>query len=60
MYITYINLENFNQKLFIIFLEDDKMVSPISILSLGNGKMGLNTWWLYHGGSISHDHLLVT
>jgi hypothetical protein len=54
MYKNYINLENFNHKLVVIFLEDGKMESPI----LGSGKMALNTWWLHHGGSISCDHTL--
>jgi hypothetical protein len=44
MYKNYINLENFNRKLVIIFL--------------GNGKMALDMWWLHHGGSISCDHMV--
>jgi hypothetical protein len=39
MYRNYINLENFNHKLVVIFLEEGKMASP----SLGSGKMILNT-----------------
>jgi hypothetical protein len=58
MYKTYINLENFNHNFVIIFLEDDKMASPMSVLSLGNGNMALNTWWLHHGGSISCEHMI--
>jgi hypothetical protein len=38
MYKNYIDLENFNHKLVIIFLDDGKMVSPMSFLSLGSGK----------------------
>jgi hypothetical protein len=44
MFKNYINLENFNHILFVMFLGDDKMVSPVSFLSLGSGKMVLNTW----------------
>jgi hypothetical protein len=47
MYKNYSNLENFNHKLAIIFLEDDKMVSPKCFLSLGSGKMAQ-----YKGGFI--------
>jgi hypothetical protein len=58
MYKNYINLENFNHKLVIIFLEDGKMVSPMSFPFLGSGKMALDTWWLHHGGSIPCDHMV--
>jgi hypothetical protein len=39
MYKNYISLENFNHKSVIIFLGDDKMASPMSVLPLGSGKM---------------------
>jgi hypothetical protein len=54
MHKKYINLENLNHKLVIIFLENGRMVSPI----LMSGKMVLNTWWLHHSGSISCDHMV--
>jgi hypothetical protein len=53
MYKNYINLENFNHKLVIIFLGDDKITSPMTFLSLGSGKMALNMLCFHHGGSIS-------
>jgi hypothetical protein len=31
------------------------MVSAMSVLSLGSGKMALNTWRLFHSGRISCD-----
>jgi hypothetical protein len=34
------------------------MVSPMSFLSLGSGKMALYTWWLHRGGNISGDHMV--
>jgi hypothetical protein len=58
MYGNYINLENFKHKLVIIFLGDEKMASPMSFLSLGNGKMVLDMWWLHHGGSIFCDNMV--
>jgi hypothetical protein len=58
MYKSNINLEKFNYKLVKNFLEDDKMVSVMSFLSLGNGKMVLDMWWLHHGDSISCDHMI--
>jgi hypothetical protein len=58
MYKNFINLENFNYKLVIIFLEDGKMVSPMIFLSVGSAKMVLNMWGLHHGGSISCDHIV--
>jgi hypothetical protein len=57
MYKNYINLVNFNHKLVIISIEDGKMASPMSFLFLGSGKMALDMWWLYHGGSILCDHM---
>jgi hypothetical protein len=42
--------------LVIIFLENGKIVLPMSFLSLGSGKMVLETWWLHHGGSIPCHH----
>jgi hypothetical protein len=57
MYKNYINLENFNQKLVIIFLEDGKMVLSTNFLFQGIGKMVLDTWWLQHGDSIPCDHM---
>jgi hypothetical protein len=59
MHKSHINLENFNHKLVIIFLEDGKIASPISFLFLGSGKMVLDTWWLHHDGSISCDHMVA-
>jgi hypothetical protein len=50
MYKNCTNLENFNIKLVIIFLEHGKMPSPMSFLFLGSGKMVLDSWWLHHGG----------
>jgi hypothetical protein len=58
MYKNYTNLDHFNHKLVIIFLEDGKMVSPLSFLFLGSRKMALDTWWLHHGGTISCDHMV--
>jgi hypothetical protein len=58
MYKNYMNLENFNHKLVIIFLEDGKMASTMTSLSLESGKMVLYTWWLHHKGSISCDHMV--
>jgi hypothetical protein len=57
MYRNYINLENFNLKLGIIFLKDGTMALPMIFLFLGSGKMALDTWWLHHGG-ISCDHMV--
>jgi hypothetical protein len=34
------------------------MVLPMSFLSLGSGKMGLDIRWLYHGGRISCDYMV--
>jgi hypothetical protein len=42
---NHINLEKFNHKLFIIILDDGKMASLMSFLSLGSGKMVVNMWW---------------
>jgi hypothetical protein len=58
MHRKYINTDNFNQKLVIIFLEDVKMASPMRFLFLGYGKMALYTWWLHHGGSIPCDNMV--
>jgi hypothetical protein len=58
MYKNYINLENFNHKLVIIFLEDGKMASHMSVLFLGSSKMALDMWWLHHADSISCDHMV--
>jgi hypothetical protein len=60
MYKTYINLENFNHKLVIIFLADGKMASTMNFLSLRSDKMVLEMWWLHHGGIISYDHMGFT
>jgi hypothetical protein len=57
MYKNYINLESFNHKIVIILLEDDKLASTMSFLSLRCGKMALNTQWLHLGG-ISCDHMV--
>jgi hypothetical protein len=54
---NYTNLENFN-KLVIIFLEDGKMVSTMSVLSLGRGKVALYMWWGHHGDNIPCNHML--
>jgi hypothetical protein len=49
MYKNYMNLGNFKHKLVIIFLEDGKMSSSMSFLSLWSGKMGEHivapSWW---------------
>jgi hypothetical protein len=58
MYKNHINLDNFNHKLIIIFLEDNKMASPMSFLFLENVKMAPDLSWLYHGGSISCGHMV--
>jgi hypothetical protein len=52
MYCNYINLENFNHKLVIIFLDDEKMASPMSFLFLRSVKTAPNPWWPHHGGLI--------
>jgi hypothetical protein len=38
------NLEYSRNRLFIVFLRNDNLASPMRILSLGNGKKLLNTW----------------
>jgi hypothetical protein len=53
MYKNHINPENFNHKLVIIFLQNGKMASPMSLLF----KMALYMK-LHHGGSISCDHMV--
>jgi hypothetical protein len=58
MYKNYTDLENFNHKLIIIFLEDGKMMSPKSFLFLGSGKMVLDMWGFHHGGSIPCGHMV--
>jgi hypothetical protein len=50
--------KNFNHKIAIIFLEDGKMASPMSFLSIGSGKLALHIWCLHHGGSIPCDHMV--
>jgi hypothetical protein len=58
MYKNYTNLENFNCKLVMIFLEDGKMASPKNFLFLEKNKMALGRWWLHHGSSIPCDHMV--
>jgi hypothetical protein len=55
---NYINLKNFSLKLVIIFPEDGKIVSSVCLLCLWSGQMVLDAWWLYHGGSISCEHVV--
>jgi hypothetical protein len=46
MYKKYSNLENFNHKLVIIFLEDGKMTSPIPReWQDGAGYVVAPSWW---------------
>jgi hypothetical protein len=46
MYKNYINLENFNYKLVLIFLEDGKMVSPIPREWQDGAEHLVNlSWW---------------
>jgi hypothetical protein len=58
MYKNYTNLENFNHKLFTIFLEDGKVASPMRLLFLESGKMALEIECLHHEGSIPYDHMV--